>query len=89
MNEDNRLQLIPTLTYNPVDDNHCIDGQAHCVVWQQPTITGCDPKDLEEVCIKCGRTIQLIRYDIRNGVYKAAPEDWKEVKKDVDKGLGL
>jgi len=73
MNEDNRLQPIPTLTYTQVDA--CIDSKPHCVVWQQPEITGCHPKDLEEVCIKCGGRIQLIRYNERNGTYRATTED--------------
>ena len=56
-------------------NNPCIDGGPHSVVWQQPEITGCHPKDLEEVCIECGGRIRFIRYNIRNGTYKAATEE--------------
>ena len=75
MNEYSRLQPSITVTYSQINPYPCIDGKPHSVVWRQPLTTGCHPKDLEEVCIECGRRIRFIRYNISDGTYKAAPEE--------------
>uniref|UniRef100_A0A6M3Y0B9 Uncharacterized protein n=1 Tax=viral metagenome TaxID=1070528 RepID=A0A6M3Y0B9_9ZZZZ len=75
MNEYSRLQPSITVTYSQINPYPCIGGGPHSVVWQQPQITGCGPRDLEEVCIECKQRIRFIRYNISKGTYEAAPED--------------
>ena len=36
----------------------CIDGKGHCIRWIPSQTSAGRPGDMDEVCVKCGRTLR-------------------------------